>query len=87
MQLIHILRTLKVPPNAYLIMLNIKNVYTNISHEEVITAFLKRQKHNPHKVLVLDLVKYVLKIMYFNLINRCLHNYMGLQWELSSLRP
>ena len=43
MQLIHILRTLKVPPNAYLITLDIESLCTNISHEEAITAFLKNR--------------------------------------------
>ena len=60
-ELIHILRTLKVPPNAYLITLDIESLYTNISFEEAIVSFLKRLEHNPQKVFLVDLRKYVLK--------------------------
>ena len=60
-ELIHILRTLKVPPQAYLITLDVESLYTNISHEEAIKSLLKRFECDPQKVLVLDLLKYVLK--------------------------
>ena len=60
-ELIRILRTHKVPPQSYLITLNIESLYTNISHEEAIKSLLKRFKHDPHKVFLLYLLKYVLK--------------------------
>ena len=60
-ELIHILLTLKVPPQAYLITLDVESLYTNISHEEAIKSLLKRFECDPQKVLALDLLKYVLK--------------------------
>ena len=53
--------THKVPPQAYLITLDIENFYTNISYEEAIKSLLKRLEHDPHKVFLLDRLKYVLK--------------------------
>ena len=55
------LQNLKVPANAGLITLDIENLYTNISHSDAITVFLKTLKNHPNKVFVLDLLKYVLK--------------------------
>ena len=59
--LVHILQTLKVPANAYLITLNIESLYTNVSKEGAIRSFLKRCGHDRQKVFMLDLLKYVLK--------------------------
>ena len=47
MDLVRILRTLKVRPNAYLITLGIESLYTNISHEKAITSVLRiHRKHS-----------------------------------------
>ena len=60
-ELVRMLQTLRVPPHAYLVTLDIESLYTNISHEEAIASFLKRFKDAPQKVFLLDLLKYVLK--------------------------
>ena len=60
------LQTLKVPPNAYLVTLDIESLYTNITHEEAIVSFLKRFVTDPQKVFLLDLFKYVLKNKVFH---------------------
>ena len=59
--LVRRLQTLKVPPNAFLVTLDIESLYTNITHEEAIVSFLKRFADDPNKVFLLDLFKYVLK--------------------------
>ena len=64
-------------------MLDIESLYTNVSHEETIVAFLRRQKHNLHKVFVLDLLKYVLK----NNVIQFDGHYVGFQWGLNSPQP
>lgn len=60
-QLVRILQTLKVPPHAYLVTLDLESLYTNITHEEAISSLLRRFRHDPQKVFLLDLLKYVLK--------------------------
>ena len=69
-ELIHILRTLKFPPQAYLITLDVESLYTNTSHEEAIKSLLKRFECDPQKVFVLDLLKYVLKNNVFKFGNQ-----------------
>ena len=66
--LIHILETLEVPNDTHLITSDIESLYTNVSHEQAITSVLKRLEGNPQKVLILDLLKYVLKnnVLKFN---------------------
>ena len=59
--LVNILESLQVPTNAYLITLDIESLYTNISHDEAIISFLRKFKHHPKKVFLLDLLKFVLK--------------------------
>ena len=77
MDLVHILQTLRVPPHAYLVTLDIESLYTNITHDEAIVSFLKRFKHDPRKIFLLDLLKYVLKIMFPNLVSMYLRSYVG----------
>ena len=60
-ELVRMLRKLKVPPNAYLVTLDIESLYTNITHEEAIASFLRRFGRDPQKVFLLDLLKFVLK--------------------------
>ena len=67
--LIHILQSLTIPVHAYLITLDIESLYTNISHEEAIISFLRKFKHHPRKVFLLDLLKYVLKNNVFQFDN------------------
>ena len=67
--LINILEELEVPPDAYLITLDIESLYTNISHDEAITTFLKKFIQHPKKVFLLDLLKYVLKNNIFKFNN------------------
>ena len=50
-ELVKILQTFKVPTHAFLITLDIKSLYTNISHKGAIMAFLKRFKQDPNKCL------------------------------------
>ena len=60
-ELIHILQTHRFPPQAYLILLDIESLYTNISHKQAIKSLLNRFEHDLCKVFILDLLKYVLK--------------------------
>ena len=71
--LIHILETLEVPDNAHLITLDIESLYTNISHEQAITSVLRRLEGHPQKILILDLLKYVLKNNVFKFQSAYLH--------------
>ena len=63
--LTHKLETCKVLTNAHLIKLDIKSLYKNISHEQAITSVLKRVEDHPQKIIMLDLLKYMLKYNVF----------------------
>ena len=60
-ELIHILWDLEISKDSYLVTLDIKSLYTNITHEEAIRTLLKIFEFHPLKVFLLDLLKYVLK--------------------------
>ena len=89
MDLIHLLEILYVPANAHLVTLDIESLYTNISHEQTITSVLKRLENHPKKILILDLLKYVLKNHLFKFnehILTQLHGIvMGTNWPQPSL--
>ena len=59
--LINILNNKKIPNNALLITLDIESLYTNISHDQAITTFIKIFQNHPKLVLLVDLLKFVLK--------------------------
>ena len=63
--LVLILQNLKIPIGSYLVSLDIKSLYTNITHEEAIMTPLRKFKSHPSKVSLLDLLKYVLKTNVF----------------------
>ena len=84
---IHILETLNVPANAHLVKLDIESLYTNISHEQTITSVLKRLANHSKIILMLDLLKYVLKITCLNLMNISSHSCMVLRWALNWPQP
>ena len=54
--LVHTLQNLKIPKCSFLITLDIQSLYTNITHEEAIITFLRKFKHHPQKVFLLDLL-------------------------------
>ena len=67
--LVRILQTLKIPAHSHLATLDITSLYTDITHSEAITIFLKIFKHHPKKVFLVDLLKYVLKNNVFKFDN------------------
>ena len=66
--IVHILKHVQVPPNSYLASLDIESLYTNISFDMAIEVFLKTFPGHPRKIFYLDLLRFVLKIMYLNLM-------------------
>ena len=86
-ELIRILRNVKVPPQALLVTLDIESLYTNITHEEAITSFLRRFKRDPRKVFLLDLLNMYSRIMCFNLTAMYSHRSVALQWVRSLPQP
>lgn len=68
-QLDNILRNKRIPTNSFLITLDIKSLYTNISRDQAITTFLKVFKGHPQLMFLLDLLKFVLKSNIFEFDN------------------
>ena len=68
-QLVNILRKKKISAKALLVCLDIESLYTNISHDQAITAFIRVFKNHPQLILLVDLLKFVLKNNVFEFDN------------------
>ena len=50
-----------MPPQSYLVALDIESLYTNIRHEEAVASFKKIFEGHPQYTFLLSLLRYVLE--------------------------
>ena len=67
---VNILKYIRVPPTSYLAGLDIESLYTTIRFDMAIEVFLKIFSNHPRLVIFVDLLKYVLKIIFFSVAGK-----------------
>ena len=77
-EVVNTLSEMKLPKQTLICTLDIESLYTNVTHEQAISAFARRFSSHPKFVFLLDLLKFVLSNNVFNFDGRLFSQTCGI---------